>query len=87
MIVPLSVLAELRHVAQAGDAPSLALARIAGPEIAIVAIVFSTAAAILVPLVRAAAKLEVERISEGQRFVTQLLSNPDTPRLSRGPDA
>jgi len=117
MIVPFAALADLQHVANAGGSPAIALARIAGGEIVIVAIVFSTAAAVLVPLVRAAAKrlersgdqslgvplevtqrlerietavesiaLEVERISEGQRFVTQLMSKPDTPRIGRGAD-
>lgn len=117
MIVLPAIAADLQYMAQAGSEPAVALARIAGGEIVVVAIVFSTAGAILIPLVRAAAKrleaggeprgvphevtqrleriesavdsiaLEVERISEGQRFVTQLLSKPDTPRISRGRDA
>lgn len=100
-----------------GAAPRLHLARVAGEEVAVVAIVFGVFAMVLTPLVRAFAKrleggqarpaaippetaerlerieraveaiaIEVERISEGQRFVTQLMSErPKPPSIGAGP--
>ena len=100
-----------------GVAPRLHLARVAGEEVAIVAIVFGVLGMVLVPLVRVLAKrleagqarpaamppetaerlerieraveaisIEVERISEGQRFVTQLMSErPKPPSIGAGP--
>ena len=98
-------------------AVSFHLARIAGEEVAIVAIVFVAAGSILIPIARALAKrieaqagdhksvspdvtqrlerieravdaiaVEVERVSEGQRFVTQLMSErPKPPSIGAGP--
>jgi hypothetical protein len=90
---------------------------VTGSEIAIVAIVFGAATAIITPVARAFAKrierrdegraalapdlterlerieravdaiaVEVERISEGQRFVTQIMSDrTKPPSLGAGP--
>jgi len=93
------------------------LAMVTGGEVAIVAIVFGTGSAILLPLIKAWARrvegraatalplgdvtdrldrieraveaiaLEVERVSEGQRFVTKLLAekapSPSLPPADR----
>jgi hypothetical protein len=95
----------LQAAARSSGPSGLALARIAGEEIAALAIVFGVGGALLFPIVRAlalrlesgrrpspgasaevgerlerieraveAVALEVERISEGQRFVTKLLA-------------
>jgi hypothetical protein len=97
--------------------PRVYVARVAGEEVAIVAIVFGVIAMVATPLVRALARrvecgharpaaippetaerlerieraveaiaIEVERISEGQRFVTQLMSErPKPPSIGAGP--
>lgn len=90
-------------------------AMVTGGEVAIVAIVFGTGSAVLLPMVRAFARrwesgasdalpglrnveerldrieravesiaLEVERVSEGQRFVTKLLADKASTQLPPG---
>ena len=109
-MMPLPVFADV--VPMAGATHSvLHTAMVTGGEVAIVAIVFGTSSAILMPIMRAWGRrlegratpslplqnieerldrieravesiaLEVERVSEGQRFVTKLMAEKATPQL------
>ena len=112
----LEVWANVQAITGAAGAPRVLLAAVGPGEVAVVAIVFGTAGAILRPLIRSwtgqagdrdsrpiaprdiearldrmergieAIAEEVERISENQRFVTQVLSKDEVRMLRQGQD-